>query len=313
MKTQAMALTVAIACLAAPGASQSLEPSPRPPKTVAEAYPRLATGALTFARVTVLPENVVLRAGRVELHIDQINDIVAAQPTPIQEDLKKNAHLVLDQQATRDILLRLGKEAPSAEAPETGERQDPEIIQDYLEKAVLSTVEVTDADVKQLYETERSTFGGATLEQMYASIKTYLLDQKKRQAVTNFIRDLGKKTDIEVSDSWLRTQAVLARDNPVDQVRDSGKPSLVDFGATGCGPCDMMAPILDTLTDAYKGKLNVLFVHVRERQVLAVKYGIQNIPVQAFFDKDGNEVFRHVGFFPQDQIEKKLAEMGVVR
>ena len=311
MKTQAMALTMAIACLVTSAALQAAEPSPQPRKTVAEAYPRLAIGALTLAKVTELPNDVVLRADGVELHLDQIDEIVAAQPTPVREDLKKNAYLVLDQQATRDILLHLGKEARPAEAPETGERQDQEIIQDYLEKAILSRVEVTDADVKQLYETERSTFGGATLEQMYASITTYLLDQKKRQAVTNFIRDLGKKTDIEVSDSWLKTQAVLARDNPVDQVRDSGKPSLVDFGATGCGPCDMMAPILDTLTDKYEGKLNVLFVHVRERQVLAVKYGIQNIPVQAFFDKDGNEVFRHVGFFPQEQIEKTLAEMGV--
>jgi thioredoxin 1 len=61
----------------------------------------------------------------------------------------------------------------------------------------------------------------------------------------------------------------------------------------------MMAPILENLKAKYKGKLNVLFVHVRERQVLGAKYGIQTIPVQAFFDKDGNEVFRHVGFFPR--------------
>jgi thioredoxin 1 len=44
---------------------------------------------------------------------------------------------------------------------------------------------------------------------------------------------------------------------------------------------------------------------------LAARYGIQSIPVQIFFDKDGKEVFRHVGVFPQEEIEKKLAEMGV--
>ncbi len=109
----------------------------------------------------------------------------------------------------------------------------------------------------------------------------------------------------------LAKQAVLARDNPVDQARDSGKPSLVDFGATGCGPCDRMTPILEDLEDKYPGKRNVLFVHVCEKQILGAKYGIQTIPVQVFFDKDGREVFRHTGFFPQDEIEKKLAEMGV--
>ena len=58
-------------------------------------------------------------------------------------------------------------------------------------------------------------------------------------------------------------------------------------------------------------KANVVFVSVRERQILASRYGIQSIPVQIFFDKDGKEVFRHSGFWPQDELEKKLTEIGV--
>ena len=311
MKNRAMALIVAISCLVAPTALQAAEPSPQPPRTVAKAYPRLARGILTFARITELPNDVVLRVGTVELHVSQIDEIIAAQPTPLREDLKKNAYLILEQQATGDILLLLAKKAQPVEGQQTGEQQNREIIQSYLEEAVLSKVQVTDTDIKQFYETQKSLLGGATLDQVYASLQQYLLNQKKQEAVTTFIRDLGKQTDIAVSQSWLARQALLTRDNPVDKVRDSGKPSIVDFGATGCGPCDMMAPILDTLTEKYKGKLNVLFVHVRERQILATKYGIRTIPVQAFFDKDGNEVFRHVGFFPQEDIEKKLMEMGV--
>ena len=56
---------------------------------------------------------------------------------------------------------------------------------------------------------------------------------------------------------------------------------------------------------------NVLFVHVREQEILAARYGISSIPVQVFFDKAGKEVFRHVGFFPQEDVERKLKEMGV--
>jgi len=52
-------------------------------------------------------------------------------------------------------------------------------------------------------------------------------------------------------------------------------------------------------------------VHVQEEQVLAARYGIESIPVQVFFDKNGKEVFRHTGFFPQNEIEKKLTKMGV--
>jgi thioredoxin 1 len=73
----------------------------------------------------------------------------------------------------------------------------------------------------------------------------------------------------------------------------------------------MLAPILETLKGKYAGKLNVVFVHVGQEQILAARYGIVSIPTQFFYDKDGKEVFRHVGFIPQQDIEKKLAEMGV--
>jgi thioredoxin 1 len=116
---------------------------------------------------------------------------------------------------------------------------------------------------------------------------------------------------IEVSAPWVAQQAILAKDNPVDKARGSGIPSLVDFGASGCRPCDMMTPILEALKKKYEGKLNVLFVHVREEQILAARYGVESIPVQVFFDKDGKEVSRHTGFFPQSEIEKKLSEVGV--
>lgn len=307
MKTNVTALLAAIACSVGSVAAQVVPP----PKTVMELHPRLATGALTFAKVAELPEDVLLRAGDVQVKADQIEKIVTAQPAQLQEDLRKNAYLVLEQRATSEILLNLAKKAQPAQEQQGSGSQDQAIIQGYLEDTVLSKVEVTEADIKQLYESERAMLGGATLDQMHASLKQYLLQQRNQEAIKDFIRNLGKTTEIAVSKSWLARQAVLARDNPVDQARDSGKPSLVDFGATGCGPCDRMTPILEDLEDKYPGKLNVLFVHVREKQILGAKYGIQTIPVQVFFDKDGREVFRHTGFFPQDEIEKKLAEMGV--
>ena len=88
------------------------------------------------------------------------------------------------------------------------------------------------------------------------------------------IRTLGQRMSIEVSAAWTKEQSVLARDNPVDKARSSGKPSLVDFGSTGCRPCDMLAPILETLKNKYDGKVNVLFVHVGQEQILAARYGI---------------------------------------
>ena len=144
-----------------------------------------------------------------------------------------------------------------------------------------------------------------------SQLEQYVRQQKQQEAIEKHIETLGEKMSVQVSASWVREQAVLARDNPVDQARQSGRPTMVDFGADGCRPCDMMAPILKDLEKKYAGKVNVLFVHVRQEQILAARYGIRSIPVQIFFDKDGKEVFRHAGFYPQGEIEKKLAGMGI--
>jgi thioredoxin 1 len=91
----------------------------------------------------------------------------------------------------------------------------------------------------------------------------------------------------------------------------SGKPTMVEFGATGCIPCDMMKPILDKLRKNYPDRLNVVFVHVRENQILGARFGIQSIPVQVFYDRNGEEVFRHVGFYAEADVLKQLVKLGV--
>jgi thioredoxin 1 len=73
----------------------------------------------------------------------------------------------------------------------------------------------------------------------------------------------------------------------------------------------MMQPVLDNLRINYPDKLNVVFVHVREEKILAARYDIRSIPVQAFFDATGNEVFRNVGFMDKKRIVEVLSRLGV--
>ena len=116
---------------------------------------------------------------------------------------------------------------------------------------------------------------------------------------------------MRINVKWVAAQNRLAKDNPVDKARRSGKPTMVEFGATGCVPCDMLKPILDKVRKNHPDTLNVVFVHVREEQTLAARYGIRSIPVQVFFDADGKEVFRHVGYYAQTEVDKQLAAMEV--
>ncbi|MDP2932584.1 MAG: thioredoxin family protein, partial [bacterium] len=216
-----------------------------------------------------------------------------------------------EQIATGKLLAAVAKkDAADSNRIDLKGKPDNEVVQAYFEK-VLKSVSVTDAEVNQFYQENKDACGGATLDAMKDQIKQYVLGQKQQLAVAEHIKTLGKRIPIEVSSTWAGAQAVLAKDNPVDKARASGKPSVVDFGATGCRPCDMMTPVLANLKEKYAGKANVLFVHVKEEQILASRYGVGAIPIQVFFDKDGKEIFRHTGFYPQVDIEKKLAEMGV--
>jgi thioredoxin 1 len=279
-------------------------------KTVETAYPGFASGALSLASLAELSTGVLLRADTVEISMRELEKELATAPANVQAQLKKNAFFLLENLAAKQLLLRLaGRKEGSAKA-DSGGQSDSKIIQAYLERT-LGSIQVTDAEVKEFYEANKDMCGGATLEQVKADLKNYVLQEKRQKAVQEHVRTMGKRMTIEVSAPWVAQQAIVAKDNPVDKARGSGIPSMIDFGASGCRPCDMMTPILAALKSKYAGKANVVFVHVGEEQILAARYGIESIPVQVFFDKSGKELFRHTGFFPQGEIEKKLSEMGV--
>lgn len=280
------------------------------PPTFETAYPGLLSGVLAHATLGELPDGVVLRSGAIEVAKAKIDDLVANAPKDVREGIRKCTLLMLEELVTERILLVAARQAAAKAGRDVAGKTDGRIIRDYLQ-AALGEAKVTDAEIADFYGQNKSMFEGSSLDKVKDSLRQYLLDEKWRAAVAEHIRGIGKSVPIVVSAAWAKGEAALARDNPVDQARTSGLPSLVDFGATGCRPCDMLAPILKTLTKKFRGKLNVLFIHVGKEKALASRYGISSIPVQVFFDKDGREVFRHVGFFAQDAIERKLAEMGV--
>jgi len=275
------------------------------PRTVESVYPGLTSGVLTHARLADLPRGVLLRCGPVKVTPTDITRKIDAAPETLRAQLRKNALFVLGQLAGKDLLLHAAK----TQAKITG-KTDDEIIRSYLDAAAKS-VRVTEAEIVEFYEKNKAMCGGVPLARMKSTLRKFVLDEKRQKTVVEYVRTLGRRLPIEVSAAWLAKQVPLIRDNPVDKARASAKPSMVDFGSEGCRPCQMMEPILEKLTEKHKGKANILFVHVGKEKILAVRYGIRAIPVQVFFDKDGKEVFRHVGFFPQDEIEKKLKEIGV--
>ncbi|MCX6155363.1 MAG: thioredoxin [Candidatus Kapabacteria bacterium] len=89
------------------------------------------------------------------------------------------------------------------------------------------------------------------------------------------------------------------------EVKKSNVPVLVDFWATWCGPCRMIAPILEELSGEYEGKVKITKLDVDNNQKTAMEFGVRSIPTLLIF-KNGSVVDTIVGAVPKAKITSKL-------
>lgn len=97
----------------------------------------------------------------------------------------------------------------------------------------------------------------------------------------------------------------LTDENFAAEVLESSIPVLVDFWAAWCGPCRMVAPIVDELADEYSGRAKIAKLDVDSAQKTAVEFGIRSIPTMLIF-KGGKVADQLIGALPKQQITEKL-------
>jgi len=88
-------------------------------------------------------------------------------------------------------------------------------------------------------------------------------------------------------------------------VLKSDKPVIVDFWAVWCGPCRMVGPIIDEMSNEYEGKAVMVKMDVDANPNVSGQFGIRNIPTMLFF-KDGKQVDKQVGAVPKKKLAEKL-------
>ncbi|MDR2123333.1 MAG: thioredoxin [Flavobacteriaceae bacterium] len=90
-----------------------------------------------------------------------------------------------------------------------------------------------------------------------------------------------------------------------DEVLSSNEPVLVDFWAEWCGPCRSLTPIVEELSEEFKGKVKVAKIDIDTNQEVSVEYGIRNIPTLLFF-KNGQVVDKVVGVQSKEKLAEKM-------
>ena len=99
----------------------------------------------------------------------------------------------------------------------------------------------------------------------------------------------------------------ITKDN-LDEIIGAGKPVVIDFWAEWCGPCRMIAPIVDELAAEYEGRVTIGKCDVDENDAVAAKYAVRNIPTLIFI-KNGEVVDKQVGAAPKQALEEKVAKL----
>ncbi len=121
---------------------------------------------------------------------------------------------------------------------------------------------------------------------------------------------LGLKALLDQNTSGSSQKIIQSEESPVD---NNIKVTFVELGSVGCIPCDQMQPILKEISEEFQGQVEVVFHDVKTPagKPYAQEFQVRVIPTQVFLDKDGNEYFRHLGFFPKEEVIKVLKQQGV--
>ncbi len=98
---------------------------------------------------------------------------------------------------------------------------------------------------------------------------------------------------------------------PFTPLQAGQKVTFLELGSVGCKPCEAMVPVLQAVRERYGDRVEVVFHDVKKDHAVAGEWKIRLIPTQIFLRPDGSEHFRHEGYFPLEEVEEVLGDMGI--
>ncbi len=274
--------------------------------TVGEAYPDFSEGILESAKLEKMDKSLLLKTNGFEIRDSFVKEIFGQVAPEIRKELEKNMLFLLDQEAMEELITQDAKSMGIATEP-----PNEQMFQTYIDR-VTKGATVSEKAAKTFYDENKEMVGGMPFDQVKEAIQGLLLQQKKQDTLQAHIQGLAKKAQMRINEDWVKEQIKLARDNPLDRARLSGKPTMVQFSSSGCSPCEMMKPIVKKLQKKYADTINVISIPVSKNQMLAKRFNVRAVPVQVFFDKNGKTVHHHMGFMAEADIINQFKKMGAI-
>jgi thioredoxin 1 len=260
---------------------------------------------------------VIAEVNGKKISLNYLKQELKKLPENVSKNFANDYPGFLEDLITKEVLLQEAKRMKIDTIVDVKERikQDKNkksdiFIEMLIKNEVLPKVQVNEEELQKFYNDNKGQMQGLSYEQMKPQIQSFFLQQKQQDAIGSYVNDLRNSAKISRNEKWLKQEESKVK-NPINEALKNRLPSMVDFGAGTCMPCIQMKPIIEELQKELKDQANILLIDVNEQQILTRKYKIMLIPTQIFFDTTGNEIYRHVGFFPKDSILVNLKNAGL--
>jgi thioredoxin 1 len=264
-------------------------------------------------------KTVVAEVNGQRITVKDFHDELARTPEDMRVVYEQDPEEVLDRLISVTLLLQEAKRKGLVDSSDLRDLDKPGIkegMQRLMEQSIKGVEAVTDKEVQAFYRQHRDKIGGKPLSEVRELLRMMILEQKQQQRISALVEKLRATSAITTFPERLPKPPPPALEastaDAFQAALKSGRPTVVDFASKSCPACIRLRPVMRALKDAHMERINVLFLEVSDTRDLARQYKVRLVPTLIFFDAQGREVHREMGFMGQEAIEKVLRDLKLL-
>jgi thioredoxin 1 len=264
-------------------------------------------------------KTVVAEVNGQRITVKDFHDELARTPEDMRVVYEQDPEEVLDRLISVTLLLQEAKRRGFVDSSDLRDLDKPNIkegMRRLMEQSIKGVDQVTDKEVQAFYRQYRAEIGGKPLSEVRELLRMMILEQKRQVKINVLVEKLRATSAITTFPERLPKPPPPALEastaDAFQAALKSGRPTVVDFASKSCPACIRLRPVMGELRDAHKERINVLYMEVSDTRDLAMSYKVRLVPTLIFFDAQGREVHREMGFMGQEAIEKVLRDLKLL-